>query len=219
MLENQSLAEPAPDALLLMTSVCPYCPAALQSLATLLKEGAIGRLQVINVAIHTDEAETRRVKSVPWIQIGPFEVEGIVSVAKLRALAQGVSDAAVFDAWLFDTLAAGQRQKFEALVRREPERIHALARLMRHPQASIAIRLGIGAILEELQGSGLTDALIPTLGAMLKIDDPLLRADACHFLTLIGGEDIRPFMQACANDADAEVRETAQTWLAANPAV
>lgn len=206
----------APDALLLMTGGCPHCPAALQALTVLLKEGAIGRLEVINVAVHIEEAESRGVQSVPWIRIGPFEVEGAATPGRLRELAQGVNDDMVFDAWLLETLKSGKRQKFEALVRQEPDRIHALARMMKNPEASMAIRLGIGAILEEFQGSGLAEPLVPAFGEMLQDEDRLLRADACHFLTLIGTEAIRPHMLACASDADPEIREMAEEWLAEN---
>ncbi len=207
----------APDALLLMTGGCPHCPAALQALTVLLKEGAIGRLEVVNVAVHIEEAESRGVQSVPWIRVGPFEVEGVATPAKLRELAQGMNDDKVFDAWLLETLKAGKRQKFEALVKQEPERIHALARMMQNPEASMAIRLGIGAILEEFQGTGYSEPLVPALAGMLGSDDRLLRADTCHFLTLIGGEAIRPHMLASVNDTDPEIREMAEEWLADNP--
>lgn len=203
-----------PDALLLITGGCPHCPAVLQALTVLLKEGAIGRLEVVNVAIHTDEAESRNVQSVPWAKIGPFEVEGVVGVGKLRELAQGVNDDAVFDAWLLEILKAGKRQKFEALVQTEPHRIHALTRLMANPEASMAIRLGVGAVLEALHGRGLAESLVPALSEMLESNDVLLRVDACHFLTLIGGEGIQPTMQACLTNANADVREIAQEWLA-----
>ncbi len=208
----------APDALLLITGGCPHCPAALQALTVLLKEGAIGRLQVINVALHIEEAEMRGVQSVPWMKIGPFEVEGISTPAKLRELAQGVNDDAVFDAWSLELLKAGKRQKFEELVREEPQRIQALARLMNNPESSMVIRLGIGAILEELHGTGLSESLVPAFGEMLKSEDSLLRADACHFMTLIGGAESRPYMLACMNDANPEIREMAEEWLAENPA-
>lgn len=216
MVANQDSVEQAPDALLLMTAGCPHCPASLQALTALLKEGAIGRLEVVNVAIHTEEAEARGVKSVPWIQIGPYEVEGVSSPGKLRELAKGINNDTVFDAWLLETLKAGHRQKFESLVRREPHRIHALAHLMRNPETSMAIRLGIGAVLEELHDTGFTKPLIPALGEMLKSDDLLLRADACHFLTLIGGEAIRPYLQSCLADVSHEIREMAEEWLADN---
>ena len=202
-----------PDALLLLTGGCPHCPAVLQSLTGLLKEGVIGRLEVINVAVHTEAAEERAVQSVPWTRIGPYEIQGLVSPAELRRYAQGVDDETVFDAYVLDLLKTGKRARFEALVKQEPQRIHALARLMTNPESSMAIRLGIGAVLEEFQGTGLSQVLIPELGALLDSDDALLRADACHFLTLIGGDEVRPFMQTCLNHADAEIREMAGEWL------
>lgn len=203
-----------PEALLLLTGGCPHCPAVLQALTGLLKEGIIGRLEIINVAVHTEEAEERGVQSVPWTQIGPYEIQGLISPAELRRYAQGVDDESVFDAYVLDLLKSGKRARFEALVKQEPQRIHALARLMTNPESSMAIRLGIGAVLEEFQGTGLSEALVPELGALLGSDDPLLRADACHFLTLIGGEEVRPYMETCLTHADAEIRDMAQEWLA-----
>jgi hypothetical protein len=203
-----------PDALLLLTGGCQHCPAVLQALTGLLKEGVIGRLEVINVAVYTEEAEERGVQSVPWTQIGPYEIQGVIQSSQLRRYAQGVDDETVFDAYVLELLKTGKRARFEALVKQEPQRIHALARLMTNPETSMAIRLGIGAVLEELQGTGLSQPLVPEFGALLSSDDALLRADACHFLTLIGGEGVRPFMQVCLNHADAEIREMAQEWLA-----
>ena len=202
-----------PDALLLLTGGCPHCPAMLQALTGLLKEGVIGRLEVVNVAVHTEAAEQRGVQSVPWTQIGPYEIQGVVPPAELKRYAQGVDDEAVFDGYVLDLLKSGKRARFEALVRQEPQRIHALTRLMAHPESSMAIRLGIGAVLEELQGTPLSQVLVPELGALLGSDDALLRADACHFLALIGGEKVRPYMQTCLTHADAELREMAQEWL------
>lgn len=212
-----SEGQAAPDALLLITGGCPHCPAALQAMTQLLKEGDIGRLQVINVAVHIEEAEARGVQSVPWAKIGPFSVEGGFSPGKLRELAQGVHDDSMFDVWLLELLKTGKRARYEALVREEPARIHALARLMTNPETSMAIRLGIGAVLEELHGSGLTAPLIPALADMQDLEDRLLSADACHFLTLIGGEEIRPNMQKARQSPNPEVREIAEEWLEKYP--
>jgi hypothetical protein len=203
-----------PDALLLLTGGCRHCPAMHQALTGLLKEGVIGRLEVINVAVHTEAAEERGVQSVPWTQIGPYEIQGVITPAQLKRYAQGVDDETVFDAYVLDLLKSGKRARFEELVKQEPQRIHALARLMTNPESSMAIRLGIGAVLEEFQGTGLSQSLVPQLGALLGSHDALLRADACHFLTLIGTEDVTPFMETCLNDADTEIREMAQEWLA-----
>jgi hypothetical protein len=45
-----------PDALLLMAPGCAHCPVVLESLGRLLKDGRLGRLEVINVAAHPEAA-------------------------------------------------------------------------------------------------------------------------------------------------------------------
>ena len=39
----------APDALLLISTHCPHCPAMLTALADLVKQGTVGRLEVVNL--------------------------------------------------------------------------------------------------------------------------------------------------------------------------
>ena len=65
-----------PDALLLLAPGCPHCPAVLEGLSGLLKEGVIGRLEAVNAAIHPERAAELGVRTVPWARIGPFELEG-----------------------------------------------------------------------------------------------------------------------------------------------
>ena len=43
---------PAPDALLLISTRCPHCPAMLSALADLVKQGTIGRLEAVNLEQH-----------------------------------------------------------------------------------------------------------------------------------------------------------------------
>jgi HEAT repeat protein len=84
---------------------------------------------------------------------------------------------------------------------------------MRDPESSMAVRLGISAVLEEFHGTGLTDALIPGLAELSRSGDALTRADACHFLSLIGGEAVIPHLRASLEDEDGEVRAIAQEAL------
>jgi HEAT repeat protein len=76
------------------------------------------------------------------------------------------------------------------------------------------VRLGIGAVLEELHGSGLAEIIIPDLGELARNGDALTRADACHFLSLIGGRQVVPWLRICLDDEDKEVREIAAEALA-----
>lgn len=204
---------PPPDALLLLATGCPHCGAVLEGLGKLLKEGVIGRLEAINVALQPERARELGVRSVPWTRIGPFELEGEQSPADLRRWAEGAETPQAMADYFYQMLISGRRGRVEDMARQEPRRLEALARLLEDPETSMAVRLGIGAVLEELQGSGVSEVLIPPLAALLRHEDARIRADACHFLSLIGGPEVLPHLRACLDDSDQEVREIATESL------
>ena len=203
-----------PDALLLIAPGCPHCPAMLEGLGGLVKEGVIGRLEVINIVAHPERAAELGVRGVPWARIGPFELEGVQTPGELRRWAEGADSLDGMADYFYEMLKSGRRARVENLARQEPARLRALARLMARPDTSMAVRLGIGAVLEELQGSGIAEVIIADLAALARSGDALTRADACHFLSLIGGDEVIPHLRACLDDEDREVRETAADALA-----
>jgi thiol-disulfide isomerase/thioredoxin len=60
-------------ATLFISGTCPHCPAVMQSLTQLVKAGKLARLDIFNIELNADAAATRGVRSVPWVQLGPFE--------------------------------------------------------------------------------------------------------------------------------------------------
>lgn len=202
-----------PDALLFVVTECAHCPAVLQGLSGLVKEGVIGRLEVVNLATDPGRAAEYGVKTVPWLRLGPFELEGALLPGELRRWAERSGSLDGMADYFFEMLKHGRRDRVEEMARREPARLHALVRLLERPDTSMAVRLGIGAVLEELQGSGLAEVIIPGLGVLVRSGDALTRADACHFLSLIGSSAAIPFLRACLNDEDKEVREIAAESL------
>ena len=202
-----------PDALLLIAPDCPHCPAVLAGLSGLLKEGVIGRLEVVNVVARPEQAAELGVRTVPWTRIGAFELEGVQSPAELRRWAVQTNSLDGMADYFFQMLTTGCRARVEQMARQDPSRLLALVRLMEKPEASMAVRLGIGAVLEELQGSGVAETMIPALGALSRNGDALTRADACHFLSLIGGQQVEPWLRACLEDENKEVREIAAETL------
>ena len=202
-----------PDALLLLAPGCPHCPAVLEGLGGLLKEGVIGRLEAVNVTLHPERAAEQGVRTVPWVRIGPFDLEGAQTPAELRHWAEQAGSLDGMADYFLRMLTGGRRARVEEMARQEPARLRALARLMERPDAGMAVRLGIGAVLEELRGSGLAETMIPDLGALARNGDALTRADACHFLSLIGGPQAAPWLRACLDDEDNEVCETAAEAL------
>lgn len=206
-----------PDAFLLLAPGCPHCHGVLEGLSGLVKEGVIGRLEVVNAAVHPGRAEALGVKTVPWTRIGPFELEGALSPAELRQWAQRCGSPDGLADYFLHLLKTGRRGKVEDFLREDPSRGQALVRLLERADASMAMRLGIGAVLEELRGSGAARDMIPGLGALAREGNALMRADACHFLSLIGGVEVVPHLRACLEDAEEEVRETAREALAGLP--
>ncbi|MDD5330892.1 MAG: HEAT repeat domain-containing protein [Sulfuricella sp.] len=202
-----------PDVLLFVAPGCPHCPAVLESLAGLVKEGAIGRLEVVNAAVHSERAAELGAKTVPWLRIGPFELAGAQSPGELRRWVERADTLDGMADYFFDLLKSGRRHRVEEMARQEPARLHALVRLMERTDTSMAVRLGIAAVLEELHDSRLAEIMIPGLGTLAKAGDALTRADACHFLALIGGAAVMPHLRACLDDEDREVREIAAESL------
>ncbi len=203
-----------PSALLFLATGCPHCPAVLEGLTQLLKEGIIGSLEAVNLAVHPERAAELGVKTVPWLRLGNFELEGAQSVAQLRRWAQAGDDLDILAGYVHDLLISGRRDRVEALLRRDPAHFRALPRLLADPASSMAVRLGIGAVLEEFQGSGLAQVIVADFGELTRHAEALTRADACHFLSLIGGADIVPYLRTCLDDPDAGVREIANETLA-----
>jgi thioredoxin-like negative regulator of GroEL len=207
----------APDALLLVVATCPHCPAVLASLAAMAKDGILGRLEVINVGVHPEVAETLGVRSLPWVRIGPFELAGLRSRAELeewagRAIAsddgEGMAD--YFHALLKD----GELAKVRAMIEARPELLAALLPIVANPEASINVRIGASVIFEGQAGAAALRALLPQLAELAAHGDARVRADACFYLGLSRMATARPALQACLSDADAEVREIAAEALA-----
>jgi thiol-disulfide isomerase/thioredoxin len=197
----------APDALMLLAPGCPHCPGVLEALARLLKEGVIGRLEAVNVAVHPQAAAALGVRGVPWTRVGPYVIEGATTPDELRRWAEAGESEEALAAYCLENLKSGRRARVEALARERPQRLLALTRLLADGEAGMAVRLGIGAVLEELQGSGLTAVMVPGLAALARAGDALTRADACHYLSLIGGAPAIAALRACRDDPDPQVRE------------
>ncbi len=202
-----------PDALLLLAPGCPHCPAVLEGLSGLVKEGVIGRLEAVNIAVHPDQAAALGVRTVPWTRIGEFELEGVQTPGELRRWAELSGTPRGMPEFFLHLLKNGRRDKVEAMARQQPQRLLALVTLLADAESSMAVRLGIGAVLEEFQGDSIAEVMIPGLGELTQNADALTRADACHYLSLIGGEAIVPYLKDCLADESAEVREIAAEAL------
>lgn len=203
----------APDALLFITPGCPYCQAVLEGLSVLVKDGTVGRLEIINAAAHPQRAAEQGVRSAPWIRIGEFEFEGQMALAELQEWARRASEVDGFTRYIRKNLEEGRLDRIEALVRKRPDILGAVLPLVEDPEMPIQIRVGVGAVLESLEGDPALDRLVPELGRLSTHTDRRVRADACHYLGLARNNEVVDFLSARLKDEEAEVREIAQEAL------
>lgn len=203
-----------PDAELLLAPGCPHCPSALATLSELVKQGSIGQLSVINIASRPDEADARGVRGVPWIRIGPFELTGAHSPQELRQWVERAGSSAGMQTYLSAALEAGELGSVVSACRRSAVLRAPLLELAADLDTPFAVRIGVGAVLEELAADGLLAGLVDEIGALADSDTPQVRADAAHYLGLAGGGAARARLRGLLDDPDREVREIAAESLA-----
>jgi len=199
----------APDALLLVSTHCPHCPAMLTALADLLKQGAIGRLEAVNLEQRPEVGQALGVRSVPWLRIGRIELAGVHSKTELAEWAAKADSEAGLADWFHLLLKEGQLPKAQAMIEADPALLAAVLPIVGNVEASLNVRLGAGVLLEEFAGSDTLRALLPRLGELSQHADARVRADACHYLGLTQDSAAKHWLDARLDDEDADVREIA----------
>ncbi len=202
-----------PSARLFIARHCPHCAAVLAAATDLVKQGLLARLEIVNADLATDEADALGIRSVPWTQIGEFELEGLHTKADLARWAtradtpQGRSD------FLLHALAHGQLDRALKLVRRSPAWLAAVPPLLADLETPMTVRIGCGAILEECAGSPQLASLVSPLARLLQSPLQQVRADACHYLGLTADPRAAEFLQPMLDDPDPAIREIAAESL------
>ena len=204
---------PAPDALLLLSTHCPHCPAMLSALADLVKQGTLGRLEAVNLEQHPEVGQALGVRSVPWVRIGRIELAGVHSKAELAEWAAKADSEEGLADWFHMLLKEGQLPRAQEMIEADPALLAAVLPIVGNVEASLNVRLGAGVLLEEFAGSDTLRALLPRLGELSQHTDARVRADACHYLGLTADAAARPWLEARIGDEDADVREIAAESL------
>lgn len=206
---------PAPDALLLISTHCPHCPAMLASLADLVKQGAVGRLEAVNLEQHPEVGQALHVRSVPWLRLGRIELAGMHGKAELAEWAAKADSEAGMADWFHMLLKEGQLPRAQEMIESEPALLAAVLPIVGNVEASLNVRLGAGVLLENFAGTDTLRALLPRLGELSQHADARVRADACHYLGLTGDAAAASWLDARLHDEDADVREIAAESLQA----
>jgi hypothetical protein len=179
----------------------------------MVKEATIGTLEVVNIAAHPETAEALGVRGVPWIRIGEFELEGSHTLQELKQWAQRAGSPDGVATYLTELLDAGQLPRALDLLQRHPDWMKAVIGLVATGESGISVRLGIGAMLEELAGSEQLRAHLHPLAELLKSDNHGVRADAVHYLGLSRSPAALPYIRQALEDPHEEVSEIARETL------
>ena len=202
-----------PDAELLIATGCAHCPVVLQGLVDLIKEGKIGRLQVTNIVEHPEVAREKGVRSVPWLQLGPFTLQGLHSPAELREWAEQAGSVEGMSRYLAEKLKEGQLDEMETFLAEHPQWLPALIPLLEDEDTDIKIRIGVDALLEGLADKADLTPLVPELARLAESERQSLRSDAVHYLALTRSPEARAPIEARLQDESGEVREFAREAL------
>jgi thioredoxin-like negative regulator of GroEL len=199
---------PPPAATLLITPQCPYCPAVTAALITLLKAGKIGKLEIVNIVEHPEIARQKGVRSVPWTQINALELTGALTGKELEKWV-GVAREQQQSDYLTHLLETDRLQKAIEQIKNDPRQLSDLLKQLNDLETPMAVRIGIGAVLEEFAGTPLIQAAIEPLLAMLTSEHQQVRADAAHYLSLTADREVITALEPLLHDPAAEVREIA----------
>jgi len=182
-------------------------------LGELVKKGAIGRLEVVNVAVLPEIAAAMGVRSVPWLRLGEFELEGAMREAELQQwIRESQSEQGMAN--YFDyMLSAGRLAAVERDVRAHPPRMHELLSIAADPNRNMNARIGVSAVCESIQGSDLLAGSMEQLGDMSRVDHAAVRADAAYLLGLTGDSKAVTYLQELQHDENPDVREIAMQAL------
>lgn len=179
----------------------------------MIKEGRLARLEVINVAEEPAEAARHGVRSVPWTQIGPFELVGGLTPTEI---ADWVEYARTGEGWSAYYTHLLENRRLDEVLRRIRECPGTLTHLLGalDDETPMAVRIGISAVVEELAGRAPLRAVRPQLEQLTLSDSAQTRADACHFLGLAGDPRAIPAVRRLLDDEQHDVREIAVETLA-----
>jgi len=206
-------ARPA-GARVLIAPGCSHCPTVLEGLSRLVKEGRLGRLEVVNIAVHPEAAEAVGTRSVPWIAIGPFTLVGAHTYKELAEWSDRAAAGTGLASYFSHLLETNRLTEAVAHIRQHPSTIMDLLPLIEGLDTPMAVRIGVGAVMEELAGSPALLQTTDALGALTRSELSQVRADACHYLGLTANPEASGYLKACMDDENDEVREIAAESLA-----
>jgi hypothetical protein len=211
MSSNRQVA--GPDVLLLVSTNCPHCHNLQSLLEDCLSRKTISRLDVINIEQDAEPARQYGVRSVPWMRMGAFELEGGMTPAELDRWIELSHAPDGITIYIDEQLKQGRLDKLLPMFKSGRLELDALLPLLADVETPISVRLGMAAIAEDMEGTSALQALEPALVSLAGHENPTLRMDACHYLSLMHTTAGIAVIEGLLEDENMQVREAAQDCL------
>jgi len=198
-----------PNALLLVSSHCAHCHALEMLLHERKTKGLIGGLEVINVEQSPGTAQLFDVRSVPWLKLGNFIFNEELTPVDLDQWIEHAKAGSGQSQYITYLLEHGNLVKAIEWIEKGNTTLQAVIPLIADQEARINVRVGVGAILEHFEGMPEVREIIPELIGLMQSENPSIRTDACHYLSLSHSMDVIESLQKMLNDENEQVREVA----------
>ena len=208
------MSKSLPDAYLLLAPGCAHCPTVLEGLSQLIKNGQLGRLEVVNIAAHPEAAQQAGTRSVPWCRIGPFELDGAQTPAQLAAWAEHARQGTGLGLYFSHLLETQRPHAVAHVIEQNPSAISALLELLESAETPMSVRIGVGVVLEDLQGNPILQQGQETLQRLAQASEANIRADVAHYLGMLDNDQARRLLTDLLQDEHPDVREIAAESLA-----
>lgn len=200
-------------ALLFIATGCQHCPVVLQSLSELVKDGTLAELNIVNLQQNPDMAREYNVRSVPWVKIGPFELSGLRSAAEYKQWIARADEPEAMGDYFAELMTSGELDNAREFINQHPETLPALLKLMTVEDSKLSIKVGVGALMEDLARADWFPRYMEDLAQYLKHTDPRVRNDAAYYLGLSENPAAIPYLQSLLEDPDRDVRSTVEESL------
>jgi len=194
---------------LVIATGCVHCTSLMEIFNTLIKNGDIAQLNIRNLSVLPDVADTLKIRSVPWTKIGPFEFTGAMNRAEIMGWVEKLQSDQGMQDYLTHLLSNGELDHVFKLLNKQRDLLRLLPVIMQQENTPMGAKIGIGAVFEQFQGSRELQALIPRLGELTIKENDTTRIDACYYLGLTHSQEALAYLHPLLSDSNLELRETA----------
>ncbi|HEC29195.1 MAG TPA: hypothetical protein ENI65_06380 [Gammaproteobacteria bacterium] len=203
----------SPEALLLTSTHCQHCHTLELLLHKRLADGRLKGLDVINIEQSPELVKQHNARSVPWLQLGTCIFDEALTPGELDHWIALITDNQARSPYLEYLLSNGKLDWVLEWFEHDKACLNDLIAILIKDDVKMNVRIGISAVMERYEDTDAIRKVVPELAKLIQHEDPVIRMDACHYLTLTRSDGITGPINNLLNDEDRQVRQIAQECL------